>query len=48
MKGAIEKADELAKEIPNSFIAGQFVNPATRRHTKDNRTGDLGRHRWSS
>ena len=28
MKGAIEKADELAKEIPNSFIPGQFVNPA--------------------
>ena len=28
MKGAIEKADELAKEIPNSFIAGQFMNPA--------------------
>ena len=28
MKGAIEKADELAKEIPDSFIAGQFVNPA--------------------
>ena len=28
MKGAIEKADELAKEIPNSFIAGQFRNPA--------------------
>ena len=28
MRGAIEKADELAKEIPNSFIAGQFVNPA--------------------
>lgn len=28
MKGTIEKADELAKEIPNSFIAGQFVNPA--------------------
>lgn len=26
MKGAIEKADELAKEIPNSFIPGQFVN----------------------
>ena len=27
MTGAIEKADELAKEIPNSFIPGQFVNP---------------------
>lgn len=28
MKGAIENAEELAKEIPDSFIAGQFVNPA--------------------
>ena len=28
MKGAIEKADELAATIPNSFIPGQFVNPA--------------------
>ena len=28
MKGAIAKADELAREIPNSFIPGQFVNPA--------------------
>ena len=28
MKGAIAKADELAKEIPDSFIPGQFVNPA--------------------
>ena len=28
MKGSIAKADELAKEIPNSFIPGQFVNPA--------------------
>ncbi len=27
MSGAIEKAEELTKEIPNSFIAGQFVNP---------------------
>ncbi|MBO7662679.1 MAG: cysteine synthase A [Clostridia bacterium] len=28
MKGAIAKADELAREIPNSFIPGQFINPA--------------------
>ncbi len=28
MKGAIERANELAKEIPNSFIPGQFANPA--------------------
>ena len=28
MRGAIEKADELAREIPGSFVPGQFVNPA--------------------
>ena len=28
MKGAIAKADELAKDIPNSFVPGQFVNPS--------------------
>ena len=28
MKGAIAKADELAKEIPNSFVPGQFINPS--------------------
>ncbi|MBQ3901453.1 MAG: cysteine synthase A [Clostridia bacterium] len=37
MKGAIEKANELAAEIPDSFIPGQFVNPANptahREHT---------------
>ena len=31
MKGAIAKADKLAKEIPNSFVPGQFVNPANPR-----------------
>ena len=31
MQGAIAKADELAKEIPNSFVPGQFVNPANPR-----------------
>ena len=36
MKGAIEKAKELAEEIPDSFIPGQFVNPAT---PKAHRTG---------
>ena len=33
MKGAIAKAEELAKEIPDSFIPGQFVNPAVHRAT---------------
>lgn len=31
MKGAIAKANELAEEIPNSFIPGQFVNPSNRK-----------------
>lgn len=35
MKGAIAKAHELAKEIPNSFIPGQFVNPANPRIHKE-------------
>ena len=34
MSGAIAKADELAKEIPDSFIPGQFVNPVNPRSTK--------------
>ena len=33
MKGAIAKAEELAQEIPNSFIPGQFVNPSNPRRT---------------
>ncbi len=35
MKGAIEKAEELAKEIPGGFIPGQFVNPANPRIHKE-------------
>ena len=46
MKGAIAKAEELAKEIPGSFIPSQFTNPANRTGPfRDNRTGDLGRYR---
>lgn len=36
MKGAIEKAEELTKEIPDSFIPGQFVNPANPRAHREN------------
>ena len=46
MKGAIAKAEELAEEIPDSFLAGQFVNPANpamhRRTTGPDRTALAG------
>ena len=45
MKGAIEKAEELAKELPNSFIPGQFVNPANPQAHRDTTAGDLRRYR---
>lgn len=51
MKGAIEKADELAKEIPNSFIAGQFVNPAnpaTHKRQQVRRSGKIPTERLTS
>ncbi len=51
MKGAIAKADELAKEIPNSFVPGQFVNPANPGATSRPpapRSGRTPTARWTS
>lgn len=48
MKGAIEKAQELAQEIPNSFIPGQFVNPSNPKAASERyRSGDLRGYRWN-
>ena len=51
MAGAIAKADELAAEIPNSFVAGQFVNPANPAATVPPpapRSGRIPTARWTS
>lgn len=41
MKGSIEKAEELAKSIPNSIIPGQFVNPSTLKHISRQRVPEM-------
>ena len=49
MTGAIEKAEELAKEIPGSFLTRQFENPANpETHRKTTGPGDLGGYGWES
>ena len=52
MKGAIAKADELAKEIPNSFIPGQFVEPGKPSKDtelqQDRRSGMIQTEMWIS
>ncbi|MFR8179568.1 MAG: PLP-dependent cysteine synthase family protein [Dorea sp.] len=51
MKGAIAKADELAKEIPNSFVPGQFVNPANpaaQRRQQVLKSGMIQTEKWTS
>lgn len=45
MAGAIAKAEELAKEIPGSFIPGQFDNSANPKAHIETTTGNLGGHR---
>ncbi len=46
MKGSLDKADQLAKEIPGSIIAGQFENPANPQiHYETTATGDMAGYR---
>ena len=48
MKGAIAEAEKLAAEIPDSFIPGQFTNPANPLiHKKNHSRRNLERHRWT-
>ena len=49
MKGAIAKAEELSREIPGSFIPGQFVNPANPRFIRPQpvrRSGRIPTAKW--
>lgn len=52
MAGSIEKAEALAREIPNSFIPSQFDNPGQRRcppvHHRAQKSGRIPRERWIS
>lgn len=48
MKGAVDKANELATTIPNSFVPQQFANISIRHSLPNNGRGDLERHRWKS
>ena len=48
MKGAIAKAEELAAEIPNSFLPGQFVNPANPQAHRESTGPEIFRgYRWT-
>ena len=47
MRGAIAKEEELANEIPNSFVPGQFVNPANPKAHRESTCPEIyERYRW--